>query len=931
MIAALPSVFLAAAQPSYELQNYDPIADASAVVTSGKARFTVLTPQLLRIEWASSGKFEDRATLAFVNRKLPVPKFTTRTTSDGLLTIQTSAVTLSYEVGKPFGAATLSVVPATSDSKVTKWTPGAPSSGNLLGTIRSLDMIGAESLNCTEVQNVTVHGESLHCEWGLVSRDGWSLVDDTPNWALTAGAEWWDTPNTDDSDWYLFAHGHDYKQAVKDYTKVGGAVPLVPRYALGVWFTRWYDFNNYGVKRLVDKFRERTLPLDVYVTDMNWHKKDNWGGWTFDPNLYPFPDDTFGWLHAQGLATSANLHDANGVGSYDKMFPQMCAAMGLDPANTTTVEFSIVNKTYAYALDDIVLGDVADKIDFMWIDWQQGGTQGGAAGGKQNPTIMTNKLRVTDPKRQRGGAFGTGKRGMVLARWGGLGSHRYPVGFSGDVDQLTWANLAYQPYFSLTAANVAYGMWSHDVEGPGDDPEMYVRWVQWAAYSGVLRLHERGMSAGGCAGDVPGVRSTRCANVRPWEVAEMYYAPIRAALVARGELVPYLYTAARESYESGLGLLRPMYFEHPEEEEAYLARPNGSFAQYYLGPDLLVSPVTTPIDNATRLATRSVWLPPSSSWYEVGTGALLEGGTTLTKGYDLTEVPLFVRAGAVVPSTDVGAGATTLGGAMSTVYSALTFSIYPGATEGSGVAYEDDGVSDEYLVGHHATVTCSYAHAKAGGKGGKGGKGGADSGKGGAAAAGTTTTTITLARNGSFPQQGHTPRVYHVAIVSTMPPASVTALGRAVPHASSLAATAARSATGAASWWYDGPSLTLHLTTDAIDLSTAAHTFKMTTIAPVDDAQLSGLKGVFAHANLAKDNFDMTRSEPGAHDTHGGALSKLSSVGDGLSYQAAKDPAGFIKALGAYKAGLAAAIAEIGTLKGPRAVYSQALLATALN
>jgi len=313
LATTLPSVLLAAAKPSYELQNYDPIADASAVVTSGKARFTVLTPQLLRIEWASSGKFEDRATLAFVNRKLPVPKFT-QTTSDGLLTIQTSAVKLSYEVGKPFAAATLSVVPATSDSKLTKWAPGASASGNLLGTIRSLDVLGAESLNCTDVANVSVHGEGLHCEWGLVSRDGWSLVDDTPNWALTAGAEWWDTPNADDSDWYLFAHGHDYKQAVKDYTKVGGAVPLVPRYSLGVWFTRWYDFNNVGVKRLVEQFRERTLPLDVYVTDMNWHKKDNWGGWTFDPNLYPFPDDTFGWLHARmvksgrlGCAT-AGLH-----------------------------------------------------------------------------------------------------------------------------------------------------------------------------------------------------------------------------------------------------------------------------------------------------------------------------------------------------------------------------------------------------------------------------------------------------------------------------------------------------------------------------------------------------------------------------------------------------------------------------------------------
>ena len=99
---------------------------------------------------------------------------------------------------------------------------------------------------------------------------------------------------------------------------------------------------------------------------------------------------------------------------------------------------------------------------------------------------------------------GKSTRAIVLARWGGLGTHRYQVGFSGDVRPMNWDTLAYQPYFSQTAANVAYGFWSHDIEGPGNDPEMYVRWVQWAAFSGVLRSHDRGMSAGSCAGDEPG-------------------------------------------------------------------------------------------------------------------------------------------------------------------------------------------------------------------------------------------------------------------------------------------------------------------------------------------------------------------------------------------------------------------------------------------
>jgi alpha-glucosidase (family GH31 glycosyl hydrolase) len=492
---------------------------------------------------------------------------------------------------------------------------GRSSHGNLLGTIRSLDKLGTQTLDCNSNAKIAVHDEGLHCEWGLISRDGWALVDDSTNWALTPGAEWWDSPNSDDTDWYLFAHGHEYARAIHDYTLVGGRVPLIPRYALGVWFTQWYDFNNANTKELVYKFRERSLPLDVYVTDMNWHQKDDWGGWTFDKNLYPYPEDTFGWLHSQGLATAANVHDAAGVRSSDKMFAPMCAAMGLNAANESLVPFSITNQTYAYALEDIVLKDVAREIDFTWVDFQQGGTTGGALGGKQNPTMMLNKLRVTSPKRQHGGADSKRKRGMVLSRWGGLGSHRYPVGFSGDVGvsgglQLSWENLAYQPYFSLTAANVAYGYWSHDVQGPAESPEMYVRWVQWATYSGVFRLHDRGLASGDCAGDAPDngaiyerngtqinvvrdgltpgsridtvrdnvatsvpnglprdmsnvPRGRPCSNVRPWEVGltrttEQYYAPIRSAMVARAELVPYLYTAARESFASGLGLLRPM-------------------------------------------------------------------------------------------------------------------------------------------------------------------------------------------------------------------------------------------------------------------------------------------------------------------------------------------------------------------------------------
>ena len=207
--------------------------------------------------------FEDRATLTVLNRRLPVPKFTKQLSTDGrTLIIRTAALNLTYAIGKPFSHNTLSV-----SGSWGVWTPGSglAGKGNLLGTIKSLDQLGVISLNCTDNNATRVHDESLHCEWGLVSRDGWSVIDDSKNWGLTTGAEWWDSVNTDTYDWYFLGHGHDYKAAILDFTRIAGQTPLVPRGASGVWWTRWYDLNNLDVKKVVDDYASRGMPLDIFV------------------------------------------------------------------------------------------------------------------------------------------------------------------------------------------------------------------------------------------------------------------------------------------------------------------------------------------------------------------------------------------------------------------------------------------------------------------------------------------------------------------------------------------------------------------------------------------------------------------------------------------------------------------------------------------
>jgi alpha-glucosidase (family GH31 glycosyl hydrolase) len=259
-------------------------------VVSGSARFTVLTDKLIRMEFASNQSqplFEDRATVAFINRNLGVVPVFNESVSGGILTISTTSLKLSYVIGQEFSSSSLNVVSIDENSAFESWSYGQHSNGNLFGTIRTLDQENTPPLNCTMLKtglndikyNCGLEGSECACEWGLVSSEGWAVVDDSTNYALSDSADFWDGENIDAVDTYLFAHGRDYRAALNDFIKVGGNIAMPPRNALGVWWTRWYDFTQQTALDSVDDFRNRQLPLDILVLDMNWHTKDDWTGY----------------------------------------------------------------------------------------------------------------------------------------------------------------------------------------------------------------------------------------------------------------------------------------------------------------------------------------------------------------------------------------------------------------------------------------------------------------------------------------------------------------------------------------------------------------------------------------------------------------------------------------------------------------------------
>lgn len=978
-----------------ELIDYNPVADPKAVVVSsdGQARFTVLTDRIIRMERLGNGSsvFEDRSTIAIMNRNLPVPVFTQNTVGN-VLTIQTAKVKLTYTLGAPtFTSNTLNVISVDPTSAFTSWSFGQPFPGNLLGTIRGLDGQDQTPLNCTTNSGIDDNGEYNHCEWGMVSRDGWVVYDDTINFALDAN-DWWSTDsgtprqclaqqagtdvvnptnsmnfpsgttvaspedccnaclsdptcrsgyvfdtsagdspncwplsghtgiksaqnrifsnmkspqgNADGMDLYGFFHGHDYFGALNEFVQISGRAVLTPRYTSGIWWSRWYDIGNFDTRKIVDDYRSRSIPLDTFVIDMDWHKKNDWSGFTFDQHLFPNPADSMKMLKAYGLGITLNIHDASGINIWEDRFVDLITNLGL-PANSTVVPMNLVNATVAYAVEDIVIGDLIynQSVDFMWIDWQQGNFNGGVAGGKQNPTIWLNHLRCTDRHR-----IGDTNRGLVLARWGGLGGHRYQVGFSGDVNGLTWANMAYQPYFSATAANVGHPFWSHDIEGPPSDEELYTRWIQIGAFSGVMRSHDRGMSAGGCANDKSGFS---CSIVEPWNVPQapgvFNMEANRLALRMREELVPYIYNGHRSAFETGVGIIIPMYYFFPELDDAYLMDAAANNVQYMFGPSILFSPVVTQAD-ATGLASKSTWLPPGT-WYDVQSGSLTTVTTNsyyVTKGYTLTEIPQFYVAGAVIPFVPLES--LEIIGLASKQYTFLGFKVVPGGTSGSVQVYEDDGVSTAYLTNNaYAKTSASYTST-------------------------ASSLAFTISTNGSYPELPNS-RAYRIQLLNGVPLSSVTVNGVNVPYNRYGEIAAKGKVPATHQWFYDFNVVQgLSAVIDLVGMSTASPVNVAITYDPSapSAAAMSGVFGATYHAVLAKGNTDLDRSTPGSNDPTPAALSQLSSVGDLLCYQAGADPQGFAATIASIPGMFANATAETAANKSPRAVYASALLKFAM-
>ena len=641
---------------------------------AGKARFTLLTDRMVRCEWSEDGSFEDRPSLTFINRVQPPVKHTFERKGDGAV-IETDGMRLEWtggafnETNLVVSVANVEMLPmananVANEGNKPNWklgigTGNIGNNGNIKKDMNSVAVLSEDKENLLGTMRTIDARSSVkdllpRMEKGVLSRRGVAVVDDTKKPLFVKGGDYWkewveERPVREKGayrDITVFAYGHDYKGCLGDYVKVAGRIPLPPRWAFGYWWSRFWNDTESDYRQIVREMNSVGIPVDVCVIEMYWHENWDiaerpdiiqpkggqmwgWGGYTWNRRYFPDPAKMFRFLHDEGLHAPLNMHPACGIPECEEVYPRFAKDYGWKGKGVIPFRGDEERWAEVY-FKDIIEPLEALGVDCFWLDWQQWLMAKGKP--TLSNTFWLNHLFAThDAARVRQG--GGAKRPIIYHRWGGLGSHRYQIGFSGDGES-SWRMLEAIPWFTATASNVGYGYWGHDLGGHNrpqfkreENGELLTRWMQCGVFTPIFRTHPSKDSL---------------ADRRPWKYADHFFI-LREAYRLRYRLAPYIYTAARQAYDTGVCLCRPMYYDWPEENAAY-----DSINQYMFGDDILVAPVTKAVDPVTKEAEVEVWFP-KGTWYDVSRGELVEGGRKLKRGYTIEETPWFVKAGAVIP------------------------------------------------------------------------------------------------------------------------------------------------------------------------------------------------------------------------------------------------------------------------------------------
>lgn len=642
-------------------------------IVAGKARFTVICPELIRMEYASNGIFVNEPTLFAFERSTLSSSFSVKTEGKKFI-ISTSRMELSYiNDGLPFSQMNIRIKVHRTGKKDYDWRIYSENQQNLGGTLSTLDDVSAE---------VPV-GE------GLLSRDGWYVIDDSGKELIRDG---WlaERPKEHLRDLYFFAYGSDYKAALKAFTSIGGKVPMTRKYVHGSWYCRWWNYTEQDYRDIIQGYKDHDFPIDILVMDMGWHKQNfnvglghagnyGWTGYSWNKDLIPQPEKLISDLKKDHIYVTLNDHPADGIRYSEDYYAAFMKAMNADTTGGNNLLFDAGNREYMtqffkYAHEPLE----KQGVDFWWLDWQQDYVMPNVQGYRNVKHLpWLNHLYYAHSQQEQ-------KRGLAFSRWAGWGSHRTPIQFSGDAHG-NWDMLKFQVKFTAQSANVGCFFWAHDIGGfyGKRDAELYIRWTQFGLTNSSLRIHSV---------------FSKDLDRRPWLWGNEAEVAMRKVYHLRSQLMPYIYSSVWQCHSQSIGLTRSMYIEYPDNDTAYV-QPQ----QYLFGDALLAAPITSIGEGEQKVAQQKVWLPAGEQWYDFFSNKAMRCGEQVVSA-SIDQTLLYAKGGIPIPMQPYRDRMT------SAVLDTLILKCFPGVDgkTGSYQLYEDDGISMDYTFKKYALTDITY-------------------------------------------------------------------------------------------------------------------------------------------------------------------------------------------------------------------------------
>ena len=638
-----------------QFKNNNKLVTAEKMVFRGKNyRISVLTERLVRLEYNPDGAFNNYETTNIKNRFFEMPEFSIQE-DENVLKIQTSYFQLTYVKNASFSSRTLSA----SRNEKTIWNYGQNEVRNLGGTIFTLD-------------GIVKHPEVSK---GLFALDGIATINDTNSLCFDEESNVINNPcGKNYIDLYLFIYNKDFGMCLNDFFKLTGMPPMIPRYILGNWWSREYNYNEQDVLDLIDKFHRHNIPLSVFLLDNGWSKIDEkypsvLNSFSFNKGLFPNPIEFINKVHEKKIKIGVKVNPQNGFHSVEDNFEMASKYLALNEKGY--IDFNPYNMKNIDVLLKIFLHPLEKSgIDIIWNDYYEK---------DKNKMYLINYYLHKDHALDN-------KRNVILSRNSMVNAHLNNIIYSGR-NIISWDVLKMLPKINLTASNIGASFYSHDVGGSVEgieESDLYIRSIQFGVFSPILRFN---------------TQKGKYFKRAPWDWDVVTEQIASDYLRLRHKLIPYIYTEAYHYHKDGKVLVKPFYYYNIDfyDDSNYVN-------QYYFGSSFMISPIINPMDEIINRTIQKFYIP-KGVWYDFKTGKRFLGNHKYVAFYPISDYPIFVKQGCIIPMAGDDCYLSHDNP------SSLEVHVFPGESN-TYQLYEDDGETFEYQNGKYCITELDYNYRK---------------------------------------------------------------------------------------------------------------------------------------------------------------------------------------------------------------------------